>query len=165
MTDEAPPMRHFCGVDPGLQGAIALIDAAGACVRVVDTPTVGSVLDVNALFDVLDLAPVNTRFWIEVQHAMPGNRPTSTFSIGETYGAIRGILSALRRPYSEVRASVWQRAMLTGVPGEDTKARSLRAAATLFPCEALRTPRGRALDGRADALLIAEYGRRRELGA
>lgn len=165
MTDNKSPLCHYCGIDPGLHGAIALIDAAGACVRVVDTPTVGSVLDVNALFDVLDLAPVQTRFWIEVQHAMPGNRPTSTFSIGETYGAIRGILSALRCPYSEVRASVWQRIMLTGVPGEDTKARSLRAAATLFPREALFTPRGRALDGRADALLIAEYGRRRELGA
>lgn len=165
MTDNKSPLCHYCGVDPGLHGAVAIINDAGACVRVVDTPTVGGVLDVNALFDALDMTPVRTRFWVEVQHSMPGNRPASTFSIGETYGAIRGILSALRRPYSEVRASVWQRAMLTGVPGEDTKARSLRAAAALFPCEALRTPRGRALDGRADALLIAEYGRRRELGA
>jgi hypothetical protein len=165
MTADAPPMRYFCGIDPGLLGAIALIDARGACKRLVDTPRVGGLLDFNALFDVIDTCPDATRFWVEVQHSLPGNRPTSTFSIGETYGAIRGILAALRLPYSEVRASVWQRAMLTGVPGEDTKARSVRAASTMFPGETFITPRGRVLDGRADALLIAEYGRRKGTGA
>lgn len=164
MTADTPP-RYFCGIDPGLLGAIALIDAGGACKRLVDTPRLGASIDFHALFDVIDTCPDATHFWIELQHAMPGNRPTSTFSIGETYGAIRGILSALRLPYSEIRASIWQRALLTGVPGSDAKARSVRAASAMFPGEALSTPRGRVLDGRADALLIAEYGRRKGQGA
>lgn len=164
MTADAAP-RYSCGIDPGLLGAIALIDAGGACKRLVDTPRIGFRLDFNALFDAIAICPAATHFWIELQHAMPGNRPTSTFSIGETYGAIRGILAALRLPYSEIRASIWQRALLAGVPGADTKARSVRAAAAMFPGEALLTPRGRVLDGRADALLIAEYGRRKGQGA
>jgi hypothetical protein len=53
--------------------------------------------------------------------------------------------------------------MLAGTPGEDTKQRSVIAAQRLFPnVSLLPTPRcKKPSDGIADALLIAEWGRRK----
>ena len=42
----------------------------------------------------------------------------------------------------------------------NTKTKAYKIATKLFPKAQLTTKRGRVLDGRSDALLIAEYGRR-----
>ena len=84
-------------------------------------------------------------------------------------GVCRGwswMLTALEIPHELVHPRTWQSSMLRDTPGKDTKARSLLVAQRLFPTvELRRTARSRkADDGLSDALLIAEYGRRRLAG-
>lgn len=76
------------------------------------------------------------------------------------------MLAAFRIPYELVRPQVWQRAMLLNVPGATTKARSIAAARAQWPHVSLRrSERSRTDDdGIADALNIAEWGRRTRLG-
>jgi hypothetical protein len=63
-----------------------------------------------------------------------------------------------------VTARQWQKLMHAGLTGDDIKQKSIIAAKRLFPGVSLkRTERCRKDDhGKADAVLIAEYGRRSE---
>jgi len=76
------------------------------------------------------------------------------------------LLEALEIPYQLVSARTWQKSMLAGTSGADTKQRSILAAGRLFPGVNLkRSARARkADDGIADALLLAEYARRTKNG-
>ena len=151
------------GIDPGLTGAVALVSGDGRAVSVDDMPVVtkgkgGHDLDLPALRDLLrDLAP--ERVYVERQQARPGNGACAAHTAGRIYGAILGILTALELPYELVTPQRWKKAMLDGEPKDDSnpKAPSLRVARRLFPLVDL----GRRKDaGRAEALLIAEWGRR-----
>ncbi len=82
---------------------------------------------------------------------------------GYSLGLFEGLFVALAIPYTLVAPQSWQRAMHAGVSTYvDTKQRSILAAQRLFPqVSLLATPRSlKPHDGIADALLIAEYGRR-----
>jgi len=81
-------------------------------------------------------------------------------------GFLEGVLRSLRIPYTLVPPRKWQAEMLEGTTGDDTKQRAIVAAGRLFPGVSLMpTERSRKpSDGMADALLIAEYGRRRVNG-
>jgi hypothetical protein len=69
----------------------------------------------------------------------------------------------LRIPVEFVPPQTWQREMLAGCSGSDSKARALQAAQRLFPgLDLRRTPKCKKADeGFVDALLIAEFGRRK----
>jgi hypothetical protein len=86
---------------------------------------------------------------------------TSTGRTMENYGLIRGILVGLALPYQVVAARTWQAVMHRDLPGEDPKQRSILAASRRFPQVDLRasTHCRKPHDGKADALLIAWYGR------
>jgi len=89
--------------------------------------------------------------YIESVHAMPKQGVSSTFKFGQHYGSLLMGLACLEIPYERVAPGVWQRAMgcLTGGEKNISKAK----AQQLFP--ALKITHAI-----ADALLIAEYGRR-----
>jgi crossover junction endodeoxyribonuclease RuvC len=63
-----------------------------------------------------------------------------------------GVMAALRMPYTPVRPVVWKKAFSLG---KDKEASRLRAQ-QLFPSADLRRKRDH---GRAEALLLAWYGR------
>ncbi len=76
------------------------------------------------------------------------------------------LLTALEIPFQLVPPRTWQKIMHTGEEGDlralEMKQRSINAALRLFPgVDLRRTPRcSTAHDGKAEALLLAEYGRR-----
>jgi crossover junction endodeoxyribonuclease RuvC len=76
---------------------------------------------------------------------------SSTFKFGVAYGFVRGVVVALKIPFHEVSPQKWQKAM--GCMTRGDKNVSKAAAQRLFP--ALKITHAV-----ADALLIAEYGRR-----
>lgn len=90
--------------------------------------------------------------------AMPGQGVTSMFSFGENYGFIRGLLAASRIPYERVTPQKWKREF-----GITSKNQSVSVCMSLFPTVSLfRTQRCKKQhDGMAEALLMAEYARRR----
>jgi hypothetical protein len=160
------------GIDPGLDGAVAVLgysdDRPGNDGRTVvfDTPTLtvrgakGNKREYNLheMAKFLRLfSEVPSRVYIEKVHSMPGQGVRSMFSMGYGAGAWAGILAALDFSYSYVSPQRWKGVLLDGM-GKDKDAGRFRAI-QLFPDVADQLARKKD-DGRADALLIAEYGRR-----
>ncbi len=91
--------------------------------------------------------------------AMPGQGVTSMFNFGENFGFIQGVLEANGIPYELVTPQKWKREF--GVTGDKNSAVSV--CQRLFPdVSLLKTERSKKPDdGMAEALLMAEYARRR----
>jgi crossover junction endodeoxyribonuclease RuvC len=156
------------GIDPGLDGAIAILTAQG--VELFDTPTVTvkkssgkgtkREYDVSAMRVILD-GRQNHMVVIEKSQAFPDQGAVSNFSTGHGYGLWRGLIVGLGLGYEAVSPRTWKKAM--GLDSD--KKRSILLAKQLFPATAdqYKLPRGRvdSLDGRAEALLMAEWMRRR----
>ena len=152
------------GIDPGLDGAIAAIDTHGSFITVFDIPTFTlqgnkgkkkRTLDLRGTFEIFEnlMEGKNCIAYIELVHSMPKQGVRSMFTLGETFGALKMALTALKIPFEEVTPQQWKKAMLHGMPKD--KDASRYKAQQLFPS----VPLSRKKDhNRADALLIAGYG-------
>jgi len=158
-------IKISAGIDPGISGAIAAIDARTREILILaDTPVI--VTEGKKLFDIGGMADIvrhialtgDAVFILEQAQAMPGQGVSSTFSTGRGFGIWEGVLSALDVPYRTVRPIVWTKKVFAGMPGEG-KERSILFASRMFPGAEL-TPKGsrKPRDGRADALSLAWYG-------
>lgn len=142
------------GIDPGLTGAVAILE--GQSLRVQDIPTAPgpkgrSVLLHRVLFDLLDLPPAAA--FVELVSARPGQGVTSMFRFGETLGAIHMALAARGHALHQVTPAVWKRHF--GITKDKGSSRAL--AAQRWPDAAAQFARVKD-DGRAEAALIAQYG-------
>lgn len=152
----------YIGIDPGLRGAVAIID--GTDVKLFDVPTAetgkGTRRDylIANMSSIVDVPAGNVFSVIEAVHSMPKQGVASSFSFGRGLGIWEGILSAYRIPYAKVAPQTWKKAMLGDMP-RDNKDSSRIAATRLFPNASDMLSRKKD-DGRAEALLMAEYGRR-----
>lgn len=146
----------YVGIDPGKKGAVAYM---------METPGgnfVANVLpmaDALSVFRMLASTGKPIRACIEQVHAMPKQGVTSTFSFGEGFGWIKGVMDALGISYQEVPPQKWKREF--GLNSD--KQTSIQVCKRLFPDADLRpTERSRVdSDGMAEALLMAEYARRK----
>jgi crossover junction endodeoxyribonuclease RuvC len=151
---------RILGIDPGLTGGVALLrSVVDADMLAVTWPTPvikidkKNKLNVPAMVTiVMDAKPDHC--FIEQVTAMPKQGVSSTFAFGMGYGIWLGILGTLQIPYTMVHSSRWKPAM--GLRGQP-KSASLLMVSQLFPSVSL--PRAKD-EGQAEALLIAEYGRR-----
>lgn len=153
------------GIDPGLDGAIATMSGSRITVRIM--PTLKStktkrILDENKICQFLEQRrKVIGHVFVEKVHAMPGQGVTSTFNFGAGWGIIWGILVGLHIPRSLVHPATWKKVICKDMP-KGSKDASIIVAKRLWPdVSLLPTPRCRKdSDGMADALCIAEYGKR-----
>jgi hypothetical protein len=154
----------YIGVDPGKNGAIASISELS--VEVVVCPMIGKEYDTTSMASLLKkYSEKGCTATIERVHAMPHQGGTSMLSIGYGFGLWIGMFAALSIPYVVIPAVKWQKNMLVGLGKVDKKTRkqaSIVAASRLFPgVSLLATPRCKTQhDGMAEAILIAEYGKR-----
>ena len=158
-------MKYIIGIDPGLNGGMAVIEQDnGSLIHVADTPTakVQSGKKTKSVHIESEMANLLKAYStgeamaaIELVHAMPKQGVVSQFNFGMGFGLWIGMLAALQIPYTKVTPKRWKKHMLDGMGKE--KAASCIRAQQLYPSAELFTPRGRALDGRGDALLIAAY--------
>jgi len=153
------------GVDPGLSGGIAVLSFGGEVESVSITPTIAvgksrREYDIGAMRDLIKDSGAKVAF-IESQSARPGQGVSSTFKTGYGYGIWVALIISCEVSLNIVAPRTWTSKMLSGVPG-DGKDRNILGAKRLFPSTDLRkSERARKPhDGLADALLIAEYGRR-----
>jgi len=162
------------GVDPGLKGAVAVISHEKY--DVYDIPVIGVqkttkiktmvdlqkleelIKDIKEKYSYSEEQAIQFEAWVEDVHAMPMQGVCSMFSMGRTLGNIEMILTAFDIPINWVSPQKWKKEVIFGA-GSD-KLISIDKAKELFPKCELETKRGRLLDGRSEALLIAEYGRR-----
>ena len=149
----------FIAIDPGITGAIAAIDDQAQFVLCEDLPVIrhGKLawIDSNELTSLLMTARNGrpARIVVERSQAMPGQGVSSTFCIGVVLGSILAACQRIAVPLDLVPAAVWKRAM--GLDSQ--KGASLDKARLLFPTADLDRRKDH---NRAEALLLAEYGRR-----
>jgi crossover junction endodeoxyribonuclease RuvC len=157
-------MNLILGIDPGLRGALAALDAQG---QVVDTwvmPVAGGEVHAAAVADhlrslrCLDAHQDIGMVVIERVGSMPKQGVVSTFKFGTGWGMVRGVCAALGLPVHLVPATIWKPRVLAGLPHD--KAGAVRFCTSRWPDTDLiptgcRVPH----DGIADALCLAEYGR------
>ena len=149
-------MSLTIGIDPGLSGAIAVLDSTGALERLADLPVIRdkslSWIDGGALqsFLIDTQAGRQAHAIVERVSAMPGQGVSSSFVFGMAFGSVLSILQARHIGVEFVTASAWKRAL--GL-SSDKKA-SLHKARLLYPSAELHLAKH---DGRAEALLLAHW--------
>lgn len=142
----------YLGIDPGKKGGIAIIPNGGK-------PEAIPYSDTELLQICAGLQGEPIKCAIEKVHAMPGQGVTSMFSFGQSVGYIKGVLEARGIAYQEIPPQTWKKEF-----GLNTdKQKSIDVCRRLFPAVSLRaTPRCTTdHDGMAEALLIAEYAKRK----
>lgn len=157
--------KMIIGIDPGFQGGISLIHDNGY--EAIDMPTINTAKGKkqSTQYDLPSLAGIfinalksfDVIAYVEKVHAMPKQGVVSQFNFGMGYGILLGILAALQIPYTLVTPQKWKKEMMAGTSKD--KGASVLRAGQLFPNAELKTSRGKLLDGRAEALLIGQYGR------
>ena len=143
----------YIGIDPGKNGGIALLSNTSDFID-------NFVYSEDAILEVLKQASkyVDKICYLEHVHAMPKQGVSSTFNFGMNFGFIQGVLKAYGIPYELVTPQKWKKEFSC----TSDKNTSIEVCKRLFPNVNLKaTERCRKdHDGMAEALLIAEYGRR-----
>jgi crossover junction endodeoxyribonuclease RuvC len=156
-------MNLFIGIDPGLHGAVAILDQSGETALVADLPIIRDLslawVDGSAFQSLIlgALEGLTARATVERVSSMPGQGIASSFQFGVGFGSVLSVLQALHISLSFVTPAVWKRSH--GLSKD--KHASLHKARLMFPAAELHLAKH---DGRAEALLIAEYGRRSFIG-
>lgn len=172
--------KGYIGIDIGKKGAVVYQGPTGA-LQSYQMPMIKDELDYAFLYDIIQR--INARHY-EVYDCHPhmifeklgvifGSSKATAFSMGHQSGAIEMMAIALGIPYTKVPAKQWQKEMflgveeitITGKSTRDTKAMALVAAKRLFPGQSFvfgdRSTKPH--DGLVDALLMSEYGKRKQL--
>lgn len=139
-------MKTYVGVDPGVSGSSVAILPSGEIATLRHDATERDIADWFA-----EIGKQEVFAMLEQVSAMPKQGVVSMFKFGQSFGLLRGLLIAGRVPFEMVTPVKWQSALKcrTGGNKNVTKAK----AQELFPHHKWthRT---------ADAVLLAEYGRR-----
>ncbi len=146
------------GIDPGAKGGLALLTKEGVIEYSLMPNTVhGIVAWFDAAINGCQSLPVVV---IERAQAMPKQGITSAFNYGRHFGTFEAIATCYSLPYHEVRPAAWKKDMGLNAAKID----SIKLCQRLFPSVNL-IPDGcrTAKDGIAEAVLIAEWGRRKVL--
>lgn len=152
-------MTAVVGIDPGLTGAVGILDN-GNFVQVEDIPTtlkgsgvVKNEVDPHGLYKMiryLTLGFDEAEIALERVSAMPGQGSSSVFSFGDTYGCCRTAATVSGYPVFLVPPSVWKKHFKLGRDKEEARALAIR----LFPDAPLNLKKHA---DRAESLLIARW--------
>lgn len=153
------------GIDPGVTGAIAAV-MDGRVLEVVDMPTdaLSKGKTVKHRVSTPQLAVVlrdlRARHGdgavlavVEQVGSMPGQGVASVFSLGDTAGAIRGVLGALGLPHEFVPPQTWKKHFRLGKDKDESRTRAME----LLP-EAVGMLARKKDHNRAEACLLGLYG-------
>jgi len=153
------------GIDPGVNGAVSVLDEAGNLLNIYDLPvTPDGAKGRNALNAPL-LASIifkthATRAYCELVGPRPTDGATGAFGFGRSRGVIEGVLGAAGVPVVMIAPPVWKRH--AGVPaGKEHKDQARAIAIARWPAQAELFARKLDID-RAEACLIALAGMARE---
>ena len=162
---------NVLGIDPGLSGAIALLDERGDPAWCEDTPTVTVAdrreIDAKAIAILLSSAPLGTVVVVErVPDFMRGDNthPLQVARLHATAGLLRGVAVGCGFEVRDLTPQRWRALVMPATKtarglarrmGVTVKDESLAAARRLFPTMELHLAKH---DGRAEALLIARAG-------
>lgn len=167
---------YYCGIDPGLSGALAVLDHAGSILHVADLPTllVGKtrMLDLSSIRTLLPNRETSrvTLEKVDVRPAVGKNKDGTVRKQGivssgrfmRATGQIEGMLAMGGYSVELVTPQAWKKVMMAGMAKEKDASR-LRCSQVWPDMAALW--RHKKDHHRCDALLLAEYLRRIDKGA
>lgn len=154
---------HCLGVDPGVKGALCLLEIQSRKIQVFDMPVTQGQVDGAKLATIVEVCLFQAgaqglRAVVENVSSRP--RQAHAFSFGRSTGVVHGVLDALGVPYELVSPAQWKPAMgLRRLATEDqaaNKTKSRELAMKLFSEQADLFDRVRD-DGRAEAALISFF--------
>ena len=100
-----------CGIDPGLSGALAIVNNEHDCESIL-MPTMGEkaqkLVDGGAIARFLNENDVEFAV-VELVSARPGQGVSSMFRFGAAYGVMLGVLHSLCIPHKFVSPAKWKR--------------------------------------------------------
>ena len=147
------------GIDPGITGAIAVLFDDGKSIvhdipvmangkgkgKVKNSVNGGALVQLLRCFD-------GAEVFLERVSAMPGQGVSSMFSMGDSFGCIRGVIAACGMPVHIITPQSWKKHYRLGSDKEVCRAKAIE----LFPGAELSRKKDH---NRAEALLIAKYGK------
>ena len=149
------------GIDPGLSGAIAILEKKKV-LNLFDMPVMAegkknkkqlnsaqlvNIIKENSIGDE-EIAVV-----VEQVNAMPGQGVTSMFNFGQTFGAIKGVCAALNLPIFFVRPSKWKKYFELINSSKDS---SRTKVIEMYPSLSSQLAKKKDVN-KSDAILIARY--------
>lgn len=155
-------MSLIVGIDPGLTGAIGVIDWQNNGARFFDMPIcsrgmkkakVNNKVDGTALSEIFDKIETEGRIKevvIEQVSSMTKQGVATVFSLGHTAGVIQGVIEAMGYELTYVTPQRWKREM--GLADDSKKTKALALARKLYPAMSLDRKKDH---NRAEAVLIA----------
>lgn len=166
-------MKIWIGIDNGTTGTIGIIDESGKVYHFDKTPTIKgqdytkmkkNISRINSLElkQLLEMYVPGDDLIVKVLLERPMVNPTrfqSTVTALRAFEATLVIIETLNFPYQFIDSKEWQKELLPkGIKGsEELKKASLDIGGRLFPNNILHDHND------MDGLLIAEYGRRKNL--
>ena len=140
-------MTYYLGIDPGRQGALALLSVDTGAVNCIDMPdTTASLHDTVAAFPIIKGCMIEKPFYPQMIGV------TNATKIAMAYGVLIGALQWRDIPFQEVPPKKWKAAMDIS----SSKSASREKAAQTFPAQSDLFKRVKD-DGRAEAALLAIY--------
>ena len=152
----------YCGIDPGLTGALAFILPGDARPIIYDMPTTKSEYEsgtvkrtvaghrmASIIREVLAICGRPINITVERQQGRGGFNASTSFSLGMTYGAILSALETTGFEYTTMEAKKWRK--LLGIEGKDKQV-MIDTAKRLYPLADITLKKHH---NRAEALLIA----------
>lgn len=166
--------EYIIGIDPGVSGAIAGIDPANPSdcwvedMPVVEVKVAGSkrrIIDPSGLARLLMSINIDKVILEKIPSAIIINGKSrmgasTSFQLGRGLGICEGVLAGRFIPYLLVTPQAWKGAMLAGTSKD--KGAALLTARRMFPSVDLSKKKH---DGRAEALLMAQFGVQTRFGA
>ena len=148
----------YLGLDPGFSGAWGMINHKGEYISCGDMLHDDKFIATNAVFAEISQARdrQDLQVIVEAVHSMPGQGVSSSFKFGMAYGAAISLAQRLNCPWHIVSPRMWKKALKL----DSDKDKSLLMARELWPMAPLTRKKD---NGRAEALLLAEYLRREQL--
>ena len=151
MTQRSP-RSQIIAIDPGVNGAWAILGHRGEFIRADELPRFDKLVDAVA-FGALVASYAPASAVIEKVGAMPGQGVTSMFTFGAAYGVAIGVIGGYGAPFSLVTPAKWKSHFrLSGKPKDAARELAIRLYPEAGPHLTLKKH-----GGRADALLLARY--------
>jgi crossover junction endodeoxyribonuclease RuvC len=150
-------------IDPGITGSICFFEN-GKIIDLVEMPNMaegkknkkqvnGAQIYNEIFLRTKDLEKKDIKVVIEQVSAMPGQGVTSMFNFGQSFGALKGICSAMQLPMYFVRPAKWKK-YFNLINSEKDASRT--KAIQIFPYISAQLSKKKDAN-KADAILIASF--------
>ena len=159
------PKYYFAGIDPGKSGGFSVLFPDGKALSYatpMKTGSGGNRYDTKAMFALLCIlhklrsTGSMVRVFIEVQQGRPDTSKWSTQTIGEGFGRWLALCELLDLSVEVINPSAWKPFY---VPAKAHKWASVMASNIMYDTNLKNSQ-----DGQAEAVLIADYGKRKLFG-